>query len=323
MPNPLASDAVQPALTNFSVALFQEESAHFADKVFPLVPVGMQAGLYYQFDTGDLLRDEMQPLADGAPSAGGGYGLSTGNYACVVEAFHHDVGPQLAANFKSQVDMDQAGARFVTQKARIRMDRRWVTSFFGTGIWNNERAGVAVGPVGTEFLRWDDPASTPVSDVTEMSNTVRAATGFKPNVLVCSPGALNALKNHDDVRDFYKYTSAGPTTEEVLARIFGVERIVEAASVFNSALGGVADNVGYIAGNHALLCYAAPNPAPMTPSAGYNFVWRELAGNDTGIAIVKEKTPNTFGTMRYDILTAWDARLVSAALGGFFLNAVS
>src|SRR3546814_1614190 len=67
----------------------------------------------------------------------------------------------------------------------IRADRIWATSFFKTGVWGMTVTGVAAAPTpGTQFLSWADDASSPLSDIEDWKELIRAATGMEPNTLV-------------------------------------------------------------------------------------------------------------------------------------------
>lgn len=322
MPDPTLNDIVQKPLTDLSTATIQEERKFAALRVFPMVPVEEKAGLFYQYNVGDFLRDEMQPRADGARAAESGYGLATGTYTCLVEALGKVIGPQMRANSRAPLQPDMDATRFLSQKAMIRAERRWMTAFFGTGVWTNERAGVLGVPAGTDFLRWGDAASTPIEDLGAMQDTVESSTGLEPNVLVIGKRVFRALKQHPDVRDYFKYTRPGVITAELLAGVFGVDEVIVCAGAFNTAAKGAPAAIQYIAGNHALLAYRARNPGPMEPSAGYHFAWTGYLGaGAAGTRVTKERIPNTGGADEIVIEAAWQPNLVSAALGGFFFNA--
>ena len=55
MPSPVLQDVhVSAALTNVSVAYFQDEENFIADKVFPVVPVVHQTDQYFVWNIGDF-----------------------------------------------------------------------------------------------------------------------------------------------------------------------------------------------------------------------------------------------------------------------------
>jgi hypothetical protein len=88
-------------------------------------------------------------------------------------------------------------------------------------------------------------------------------------MLLLGQETFDKLINHPDVVEKAKYTSAASISEDMLARIFGVERVLVAGAVRNSADEGATDSMGYIAGKHAWLLYV--NPRMGLRSVGFGF----------------------------------------------------
>lgn len=316
---------IDRAMTNISVAYLQDASAFIADKVFPIVPVKRQSDVYYVYNKGDFMRDEAQVRGAASESAGGDYGVEAANpYYCRKHAFHKDVAPEERANYDQPLDADTDATEFVSQKMLIRREMEWATNFFKTGVWDTEIEGKAASPSTGETLQWNLATSDPIKDVTEAAVTMASATGFKPNTLVLSPFAFNALKNHEDILDRIKYTQKGIVTADLLATLFEVDNVYVAWSVVNSAAKGASDSVSFIMGKHALLCYANPRPALKKPSAGYIFAWTGLEGSGAyGNRIVRLPMDMLgLGTERIEGEIAFDAKKICGDLGVFFKDIV-
>lgn len=314
---------VDRALTNMSVAYLQDATNYVADKVFPIVPVKRQADLYYIYNTGDFLRDEAQARGAISESAGGDYDLSTDNYYCKKYAFHKDVSPEDRVNYDEPLDADKDAQIFVSQKMLIRREMEWASKFFKSGVWSKEISGAAAISTG-KVVYWNDDASTPIQDITNEAVAMAAKTGFRPNTLVLSPHVFNALKNHYDVLDRVKYTETGIVTTSLLASLFEVDKVYVAWAVVNAGAKGASDNVGFIMGKNALLCYSNPNPSLRTPSAGYIFAWTGLMGAGAyGNRIVRLPMDLLgLGVERIEGEIAFDAKKVSDDLGVFFKDIV-
>ena len=314
---------VDRALTNMSVAYLQDATNYVADKVFPIVPVKRQADLYYIYNTGDFLRDEAQARGAISESAGGDYDLSTDTYYCKKYAFHKDVSPEERVNYDEPLDADKDAQIFVSQKMLIRREMEWASKFFKSGVWSKEIAGAAAVSAG-KVVYWNDDASTPIQDITNEAVAMAAKTGFRPNTLVLSPHVFNALKNHYDVLDRVKYTETGIVTTSLLASLFEVDKVYVAWAVVNAGAKGSSDDVGFIMGKNALLCYSNPNPSLRTPSAGYIFAWTGLMGAGAyGNRIVRLPMDLLgLGVERIEGEIAFDAKKVSDDLGVFFKDIV-
>lgn len=323
---PKMNDAhIDRALTNVSVAYLQDASAFIADKVFPIVPVKRQSDVFYVYDKGDFMRDEAQVRGAATESAGGDYGVEAASpYYCKKHAFHKDVTSEERTNYDEPLDADTDATEFVSQKMLIRREMEWASKFFKAGIWGTEIEGKAASPSEGQVLQWDQLASNPIQDITDAGVKMAGETGFKPNTLVLSPYAFNALKNHEDILDRIKYTQKGIVTADLLATLFEVDNVYVAWSVVNSANKGAADAVDFIMGKHALLCYAAPRPALRQPSAGYIFAWTGLEGAGAyGNRIVRLPMDVLgLGTERIEGEVAFDAKQICSDLGVFFKNIV-
>ncbi|RKZ83796.1 MAG: hypothetical protein DRQ39_09105, partial [Gammaproteobacteria bacterium] len=178
MPQPTISDVhVDRPLTNLSVAYIQGAEAFVSGKVFPVVPVAQRSDEFYTYDIGDWTRVVAEKRAPGAPSAGGGYTIGTDNFFAQRYSVHDDVDDLTRANQDQPLDADSDATDWVTDQMLRLRERTWATQYFGTGVWGNQRDGVAAGPTGDEFLQWDQAGSTPVEDVSTQSIGVAELTG--------------------------------------------------------------------------------------------------------------------------------------------------
>jgi hypothetical protein len=309
---PTPGDAhINAPLTNISVAYVQR-SGFVADKAFPVVPVEKQSDVYYLMDRDDFFRDEARVRAPGTESAGGEFALSTASYTTVVEAFHKDIDDQLRANADSVLSLDRAATEFVTQKLLIRRERRWMSSFFTSGVW-----GTDITP-GT---LWSAPSSTPGADMETGKMAIQSRTGMKPNKLVLGARVMSALRRNAEIRDQFKYVSAESIDEAMLAGFFGVDQIIVADAVFTtSRTGETGVNPDFLSGKHALLLYAPDTPSLMTPSAGYTFAWSGYTGANAGMRMSKFRI-DAIKSDRVEGEIAYSMHRTAADLGYFF-NAV-
>ena len=323
---PKMQDAhIDRAMTNISVAYLQDASAFIADKVFPIVPVRRQSDVFYVYNKGDFMRDEAQVRGAGTESAGGDYGVAASDpYHCRKHAFHYDVTEEERANYDEPLNADTDATEFVSQKMLIRREMEWASKFFKTGVWGTEITGTDSNPSSGQAIKWSLATSNPILDITNAAVQMASETGYRPNTLVLSPFAFNALKNHEDILDRIKYTQKGIVTTDLLATLFEVQHVYVAWSVVNSAAKGAADSVSFIMGKHALLCYANPSPALRKPSAGYIFAWTGLEGAGAyGNRIVRLPMDVLgLGTERIEGEIAFDAKKICGDLGVFFKDIV-
>jgi hypothetical protein len=331
VPQPVLQDVhISAALTNVSVAWFQEQDYFIADKVFPMVPVVHQTDQYFVWSLADLYRDDAQLRADATESAGTGMNLTTQSYTANVWALHKDIGPQVRANADPAIDIDVTTTRMLMQKLMIRRDRFFVSSYLKTGVWTGgtgatDIVGTAGGTAGTGTpAKWSDDANgDPFTDIATQQTNILQGTGFMPNILVIGWPVYQALRKHPLVIDRIKYTSqpdAKDITPQMLAAMFDIDEVLISKAVYNSAAEGLASSVGFVTGSVALLAYRTRAPSLNEPTAGYTFGWQGFTGlNNLGIRT--NQIPLNWlgmGTVRDECEMAFDMQVVAAPLGVFF-----
>jgi hypothetical protein len=325
MPQPTISNVhIDAILTNISVAYQQSQSNFIAQQVFPIVPVDKKSNKYFTYTKNDWFRDEAQRRAPGTESAGSGYNLSTDSYSCDVFGFHKDIDDQTRANSDNPLNPDREATDFVTSRMLLRQEIQFVTDFFGTGIWGTDVAGVSSSPSSGQFYQWSDYTnSDPIEDIEAGKESILSTTGFMPNTLVLGYQVMRKLRNHPDIVDRYKYTSAQAITEDMIARLFGVDRILVAKAVKATNNEGQTGAYSFAYGKAALLCHVAPNPGLMTPSAGYTFAWTGVSGGiGTTIGVSKFRMEQ-LKSDRVEAEFAFDNKVVGSDLGYFFGTAVA
>lgn len=324
MPQPTASDVhVNRPLTSFSVAYVQNENRFIADKVFPNIPVERQSDLYFTYPKGYWFRSEVKRRAPGTETPGIGSTRSTGNYYTPVYGVHEDIDDQVRANTDSPLDADRDASILVTQNMLLKRDILWASTYFTTGVWGTDITGVNSGATGNQVNRWDKAGSDPTNDVTTWALAIEEETGFTPNTLVIGPHVLKVLMNHTLILDRIKYTQRGIVTLDLLAALFGVDRILVARAVQNTAVEGATNAMSFIFGKHALLCYSNPNPSIMQPSAGYTFSWKGYHGASTLGLRIKRFRHEPTASDRIEAEMAFDFQVIGSDLGVFFNGVVS
>ena len=316
MAQPTSNDVhVDAILTNISVAYIQDQAAYIASQVFPTIPVEKQSDKYFTYTKGDWFRDEAQLRAPATESAGSGYSLATSSYSTQVYAFHKDVDDQVRANADTPLNPDRDATTFVTQRMLMRQEIQWTTDFFASGIWATDT---------TPSNLWSDyTSSDPIGDVETGKASMLNSTGYLPNTLVLGYDVFRQLRHHPDIVDRVKYTSAENVTEDILARFFGVDRILVARAIKNTGLEGAANSFSNIAGKNAALYYVAPTPGLLTPSAGYTFAWRGVSdGMGANIGITRFRMPELRAD-RIEAQMAWDNKVIASDLGYFFASCVA
>ena len=325
MPEPTGTQMhINVPLTNLSVASMQSDTVFVARSVFPMVPVARQSDKYYVYDRGDWSRPIAQKRPRASESAGGGWTLSTDQYYADVWSVHKDNDDQDYANADSVFNLDQEATDWVTTQMMLRQEAEFISTYMSAGVWTEELTGVAAAPGAGQFLQWDDAGSTPITDIKNavIAQTLRTG-GFKPNVLILGPEVFNQLTEHPSILARIQYSERAIVTEDLLAALFGVARVVVPYGVVNEGAQGLADDFAFSFSKNALLAYAAPRPGLRTLSAGYTFAWTGLLGGSALGTRIRRFRMEEITSWRIEGDTAFDMKVVDPTAATFFATAVA
>ncbi|MBN8283395.1 major capsid protein [Zoogloea sp.] len=134
------------------------------------------------------------------------------------------------------VDMGSATASTVQDIIELRTEQ------FAAGLATNLANYPATNKVtlgGTD--KWTDPASKPTQDIQEAKAAVRAAIGRRPNTVVLSAKAFDAAQENPSIIDRIKYTGRDTVTTDLLAALWGVQRVAVGESIYEDASGVMQD----------------------------------------------------------------------------------
>jgi len=320
-------------LTNICLAYFQSLAGFVARKVFPIVPVPTSSGHYYEFDKGDLARDNMARKPEFGHVAPGIYGKRDKFYHCDVDQVITGVDQISALDFQrtnapAVIDPRRSKTRWVAEQMNIHLDRIWAKKYFNAASWTHVCQGINSGTAGAnQFYQFDSDNSDPVTFFHQLRSRMLLSGLRKPNKLALGANVFTALTVNPSILERIKYqgSEANPAsvTANVLAQLFGLEEIVVAESVYNAAPVGAADKIEFICNpNDALLVYTTNAPSLEEPSAGYTFTWDMLCnGQYTAVQQYLGEAPTH--TEFIEGLLCTDPEITSADLGVFLKDAVS
>jgi hypothetical protein len=322
MPQPTRSDVhVNRPLTNISIAYIQKAQDFIADKVFPIVPVLKQSDRYFRYTKDYWFRTAAAKRAPASESAGSGFVVdNTPSYFADVWAMHQDIDDQTRANADQPLDLDRDATLFVTQNLLLRREIQFVNQYMAANVWTGGPGAVDYNVGATPANQWDQSSSNPMAQIDYLKQFIKSQTGFLPNTLVLTPDVFFALRNNASVLDRIKYTQRGIVSEDLLAALFGVEKLLVASAVQNTAQEGKTGAFSFLVSNVALLVYANPAPSILQPSGGYIFSWQGLFGAGAQGNRIMSFRMEHLKADRIEGEMAFDMHLVGSDLGVYLYN---
>lgn len=320
------------ALTNMALAYYQSAANYFAKAIFPICPVDQSSDNYYIFDKEDLLRDSWQRKPAYGKVAPAVVSEHTDTYNCKVDQMIMGIDQIRQTDLQRRQgptirDPRIQRTKTIAEQANIHQDVLFAGGFFKSGVWGNELTGVdSTAPTEGQFIKFSNDNSDPIKFIDEQKTAVNETTGRTPNRLALGAHVYDALKAHPAILERVKFGGSTPNpatvTENVLAQLFGVEKLVVLRSIMNKAPMGAEANMGYIGDPDAfLLAYATNSPSVDEPSAGYIFTW-DMLGDGQILPILNYLGIPGTHTEYVEGLMANDMRKTADDLAVFFKEAV-
>lgn len=274
-------------LTNMSMAYFQAQNEYVAKSIFPMLPVQLSTASYYKFSKADLARDNVRRKPQFGKVAPAQMGMTDDSYRCFVDQVI--VGLDRIENLDYSrsrapgvADPRKAKAKFIAEQMNIHLDILFAENFFKTGVWGDEWTGEnAYSDESQTFIKFNDANCDPVVLFDNLRTRVKKKARRKVNKLALGENAFNALKANPAIIERVKFggSTANPATvnENVLAQLFGLDKVVVFGSTYNKAGLGEEEDMDFICNpDDALLVYSTDTPAIDEATAGYIFTWDML-----------------------------------------------
>lgn len=241
---------VDPALSNVSIKYTND--TFIADMVLPIVKVSKQTGKYYVYDKANLRVDKTNRAAGSAANEID-FGVSpSGTFSCDDHALKgfvvDEVQDQAEAALNPLIDETET----VTEK--LLLDREVSAAALLTSTSNLTQNTTLSGT-----SQWSDYSnSDPIGDVRTARTTIHQNTFKKPNTLILGKQVFDMLVEHPAIIERIKYSQLGVVTEEILARVFQVEKVIVGEAGSNTAVEGQTDSLSYVWGKNAIVAYISP-----------------------------------------------------------------
>lgn len=268
-------------LTNISE---QYRNAKFiGTQLMPVVPVKKESDYYYKYNskaTRFRIPDTLRAAKTESKQVD--WEVTTDTYACQEHALNDLIDDREYANADKPLNLKSDTVEFLTDIILNAQEKRIADQLFSTSVITNNTT-----LTGTD--QWSDyENSDPIGDIEDGKEDIHGRIFREPNTLVLGKEVYNKLKHHPDITDRIKYSMKGIITPQLLAELFGVEKVLIGEAGYNSANEGQTASYGYLWGKYALLAYIEPRPGIKKFSLGYTFQARPF-----GVRVAREETKHS------------------------------
>ncbi len=304
-------------LTNISVGYEMEDLV--GDALFPTVRVTKQSDKYYIFGKESwVLPPEGDARAPGAVSNElPGVKLSEDQYFATEHALHMFVHDEERENADAPLNPDREATELTTQAILLGREKS-IHTLVTTA--SNYPAAHTVTLTGMQ--RWNDYVnSDPIKNVKDARNQIRRAIFRAPNLAIIPWEVMSVLEDHPDFIERIKYSQRGVVTEELIATLFNIPRIIVPAVAYNSANPGQAENITFMWGKDVFIGWVPTNPGRRTPGFGYEFVW-PINGR---VQVTERRRDSDRKSDRVEVRRRYDLKIVAKdsngkALAGYIIK---
>jgi len=306
------------ALSNLSIAYAQDLSRFIATQVFPEVPVDRRSDKYYIWARDFWHRSVMGRKAAGSNAPRMGLGVDNATFTCEGFWLEYLLDRDTLANEDAAVDSERAASEWLAYQAMLNREVQFAADHFVTGVW-----GTSTALTGTD--QWDDfDNSDPIAKAKTAIQTIEKNTGAAPNTLVVNAEVWdNGLSEHPLLIDKYKHTQKGIMTPELVAAVLGIEKLLVARAVRNTAVEKAEATESYtgayIFAKNSLFLNVVPAVSLLQPAAGKTFNWRP---NGLGLSIERYEDERADADV-LRIRDYYDQKITSTQHGYMYTEAVS
>jgi hypothetical protein len=239
--------------------------------LFPLAFVAAYAGKVIQFGK-ESFRVYNSARSPGSATKRVQFGYEGVDYGIVPHALEAAVPREHMRDAKAVPGIDLASRAVNTVMRSLLLEHEVACATIATNP-DNYDSDHKVALAGTD--RWTGgDASDPLGDVEAGKEAIRASIGVYPNVALVSATAMSALRFNPKIIDRIKHTGRDSPTAELLAALWGVERVVIGGAVQAT---GATDAFGDVWGHDVILGYANASGSDVNasidePSCGYTYL---------------------------------------------------
>jgi hypothetical protein len=262
--NTSGARVVDPILS--TVAQGYKNADFVGMNLFPYVPVGQRGGKIITFGKEDFAL-YATARAPGSNTKRVQYGYAGSAYALESHSLEGLVPFEIMQEAEAVPGIDLGRGAVQKTQNIIGLRTEYAQAQLATTA-GNYPAGNKVTLAGVS--QWSDYTGTsnPANDIETAKEAIRAKVGKRPNTVVMGAAVFAKLRLHPAIIDRIKYTGRDSATPELLASLFGVQRVLVGDAVYDNA-GTFAD----VWGKFVVVAYTeVASAAEMgTPSFGYTY----------------------------------------------------
>jgi hypothetical protein len=260
-------------LTNISLGF--PNNAFVGENLFPTVTVAKQTAKYYIFGREAWVAETSDHRAPGTEANEiPGFTASLDTFYCAEHALQMAVTDEEREMVDSQFVPDRDATNLLTSKILLGREVAMqglvsVAANYATGLSTTFSEGTT---------QWNDytGSSHPITNIRTGMRAVHRKIFMEPNLAIIPYLVMSYLEDHPDIIERIKYSERAILTPEIIAAVFGIQRvIVPGVGVGTAAPGALGDavSVGYLWSDDVILAWVPPAAGLKIPAFAYEYAW--------------------------------------------------
>lgn len=244
-----------------------------ADQILPVYPVMEKSATYDVVPKEALLKVQNVDRAAGGTYNRNNWVPETGTYLAkergweeaLEDTEREDFDQRNGAGTGEQIAVERAMSVIMRAREKVVADLIFNATNFTANALTNE---------------WDDQTNaTPIDDIKTAKTSVRNASGMVPNTLIVNYAVRENLRRCDQVVNLITYNFGSQVnltqlTDAQLASVLGVERLLVAGAMQDTAAGGQDASISAIWSNEYAMLTRIESGIDITrPQLGRTFLW--------------------------------------------------
>ena len=267
MSQPTLQDVhVNRPMTEISIKYKNEE--FIGEQLFKPIMVNKESDKYWTYGKQDFKLYKTK-RAPGDEARTGGFTIdSDSTYNCDEHAWADIIPDRIRENQDEPINLDIDKTEYCTNVILLDLEDdirtlAGTSSTYPTGHYESLSAGD----------QWDNNSSDPIKKVRGMLSTIHSKIFIptKNYSLFISKDVFDKLVDHPQVIERIKYSQLGVTTEDLLAKLFGVKQVIVAGAGYDSAAEGQTEVLTYLWSKKVIAAYVNPNPGLKMLTFGATF----------------------------------------------------
>jgi len=279
MPSPTtALTTLRPDLASFlEFDLESDRNGYVAQKVFPVIDVASQAGVYGVIPVEQLLQQRVTRRAPGSGYSRGSFTFTTATYACEEHGAEEPVDDRQAKMYREYFDAEQVATMRAFSSILRNAEQRVCDTVFNTTTYTGAALTTSIS------TKWNSYSNAvPLDNVVAARNKVYDNSGIWANALIVNQKVFYHLRRCEQVIDAIESNGAGQAakqsdiTADLVAQALGLDMVIVAGASRNSATEGATATPAQIWGDTlAMVCRVATTNDMQEPCIGRTFHWSE------------------------------------------------